>query len=167
MLDYFKQVCTQPVLKKSGPSIPDNYCPISKLSLISKIVENVIATQLLKILEGNNLFDHFQSGFRKNQSTEKALLRVINYILMSVDSGQITVLILLALSAAFVTVDHTFLLNRLRNWVGKGGTALNWFSSYLLMPLGHIICHFTPVSYHRKSPTVLKISNLDSLHCCH
>lgn len=60
-----------------------------------KTVERLVAKQPLEILEGNIMFDNFQTGFWKNQSTQTALLRVTNVILMSVDSGNLTILILL------------------------------------------------------------------------
>ena len=46
------------------------------------------------------------------------------------DDSKATVLVLLDLSAAFDTVDHNFLLERLKQ-CGISGTAQSWFKSYL------------------------------------
>ncbi len=51
---------------------------------------------------------------------------------MATDDGMCSVLMLLDLSAAFDKIDHSILLDRLRHWVGIYGTALEWFSPYLL-----------------------------------
>ena len=130
---YFKQAVVQPLLKKNNlnPSILSNYRPISKLPFISKILEKVVANQLVTVLNNHSIFDKFQSGYRQNHSTETALLRVSNDIMMSSDAGKCTALVLLDLSAAFDTVDHHILLGRLRNSVGISGSALDWFASYL------------------------------------
>jgi len=57
-----------------------------------------------------------QSAYRKNHSTETALLRVLNDILMTLDHRQHedVVLVMLDLSAAFDTLDHDILISRLR-----------------------------------------------------
>ncbi|XP_010787619.1 uncharacterized protein [Notothenia coriiceps] len=70
------------------------------------------------------------SGFRPHHSTETALIKVLNSLLTSADTGSLNILILLDLSAAFDTVSHTILLTRLRD-IGIEGTALRWLQSYL------------------------------------
>ena len=54
-----------------------------------------------------------------------------NDLLLTLDTGENAILVLLDLSAAFDTVDHPTLLARLHQWVGIRGSALQWFSSYL------------------------------------
>ncbi len=63
----------------------------------------------------------------KYHSTETALLKVLNDILLTGDAGDHAVLVLLDLSAAFDTVDHAILLARLEHCVGIKGSALKWF----------------------------------------
>ncbi len=54
-----------------------------------------------------------------------------NDLLLSSDRGCISLLVLLELSAAFNTIDHNILLNRLENFVGISGSELAWFKLYL------------------------------------
>nr|XP_061839065.1 uncharacterized protein LOC133621161 isoform X1 [Nerophis lumbriciformis]XP_061839075.1 uncharacterized protein LOC133621161 isoform X1 [Nerophis lumbriciformis] len=129
----FKHAVVRPLLKKPSldPSLLSNFRPISNLPYISKILEKVVYSQLLPFLEDNGITELFQSGFKALHSTESALLKVFNDILLSTDSGKYVVLVLLDLSAAFDTVDHATLITRLENCVGIKGAALNWFRSYL------------------------------------
>ena len=50
---------------------------------------------------------------------------------MATENGLVSILVLLGLSAAFDTIDHEILLQRLQQHVGIKGTALDWFKSYL------------------------------------
>ena len=77
-------------------------------------------------------FPSLQSGFRVGHSTETAVLRVLSDILQAVDRGDVAALVLLDLSAAFDTVDHDILLQRLQQSFGIEGTVLSWFRSYLV-----------------------------------
>lgn len=57
-------------------------------------------------------YEQLQSGFRPYHSTDAALLKITDYVLMAAHSGLLTILILLDLSAAFNTISHNILLNR-------------------------------------------------------
>jgi len=59
------------------------------------------------------------------------VLRVLSDILMALDSGDLAMLTLLDLSAAFDSVDHDTLLKRLQKSYGLGGVVVSWFTSYL------------------------------------
>ena len=63
--------------------------------------------------------------------TETALVRVHNDILKAVNDNKSVILLLLDLSGAFDTVDHTILESRLTNRFGIRDSTLNWFRSYL------------------------------------
>uniref|UniRef100_A0A669CZI7 Reverse transcriptase domain-containing protein n=1 Tax=Oreochromis niloticus TaxID=8128 RepID=A0A669CZI7_ORENI len=130
---FFKHAIVEPRLKKPNldPTLLQNLRPISKLPFMSKLLEKAVAVHLTAYLEKYNIHDRFQSGFRKLHSTETALLKVTNDIVMSADSGEYTVLVLLDLTSAFDTVNHTILINRLRDLVGMSGSVLDWFSSYI------------------------------------
>ena len=89
-----------------------------------------MASQLSAHLSTNNLYEQFQSGFRPRHSTETALLKITNDLLLAADSGLLSILILLDLSAAFDTISHSTLLHRLAS-IGITDTPLQWFHSYL------------------------------------
>lgn len=94
-------------------------------------MEKIVANQLISHLDQYSLLPKFQSGFRRGHSIQTAVVRIVNDILSSNDSGKVTALVLLDLSAAFDTVDHEILLSRLETDVGVKDTALSWFRSYL------------------------------------
>ena len=108
-----------------------SYRPISNLSVLSKLLERIVNKQLGCYLERNNLLPSLQSAYRENHSTETAVLKVINDILLSLDSGKLALLVLLDLSAAFDSVDHDTLLRRLHISYGIDGSVIEWFTSYL------------------------------------
>ena len=80
-----------------------------------KITEKVVLHQMLDYLSKNDLFPKSQSAYRESHSTETTLLKIINDILQALDSGNVSLLALLDLSAAFDTIDHNILLRRLKD----------------------------------------------------
>ena len=129
---HFKSALISPLLKKPTLNRDDmeNYRPVSNLSFLSKILEEVVAIRLNSHINSSHTSNDYQCAYRKFHSTETALLKMHNDILSSMDDSRVTALTLLHLSAAFDTIDHNLLLRRLGNWLGVSRKALDWFKSY-------------------------------------
>ena len=134
-----KNAIITPILKKSNldAHTAGNYRPISNLSYLSKLLERCVNKQLNDYLSANNLIPSVQSAYRKFHSTESAVLKVLSDIYAAADEKMVTLLGLLDLSAAFDTVDHQILFDRLLYEYGLDGLVLGWFKSYLT---GRSIC---------------------------
>ena len=108
-----------------------NFRPVSNLPFLSKVLEKIVLKQLQQHLYDNGLMDVHQSAYRKDHSTETAVLSVLDSLLTRSDERYISVLALLDLSAAFDTLDHSILLRRLEISFGLHGIVLHWFKSYV------------------------------------
>ena len=116
---------------------------MSNLPCVSKLLERVVAAQLVELLAEHNFLYRFQSAYRPGNSTETAVLRVLSDILCDADGGDLVLLVLLDLSAAFDTIDHSILLQRLHNEFGVIGSANQWFQSYLADRSQHVTVHLS------------------------
>jgi len=103
-----KQALVLPILKKNNLdlAVASSYRPTSNLPYVSKVIERVVARRFSSHLSHCSLLPARQSAYRPFHSTETAVLSVHNDVARSIDSGQVSLLVLLDLSAAFDTVDH-------------------------------------------------------------
>src|SRR5258708_14702513 len=131
--DSYKNSIVKPLYKKHSLPHEDlsSYRPISNLNFISKIIERIIHTRISNHLKTFPSLSPFQSAYRPFHSTETALLRIQNDLLLAMDNRKVSALILLDLSSAFDTIDHNILLSRLSSYFGISGLALKLLTPYL------------------------------------
>ena len=87
-----------------------SYRPISQLSIISKIIEKIVFTQLSDYLIRNKLLDPYQSAYTRHHSTETAIINVFDKVLQRLSKHRPHQFLLLDLSAAFDNINHEILI---------------------------------------------------------
>ena len=108
----------------------NNYRPITLLSIFGTIMEKIMHKRLYNFLEDNNILYKKQFGFRKNNSTMDALIKITEKIKESIDKGKYGCGIFIDLRKAFGTVNHDSLLLKMEHY-GVRGSSLQWFKSHL------------------------------------
>ena len=126
----FKKALIIPIHKSGPKDRVDNYRPISILPSMSKVLEKIMNTRLIKFLESNKLLSPSQFGFRSGLSTANAVHELTDHIFNSLDKKNKCLTIFLDLAKAFDTVSVPLLLQKLER-VGVRGLQHNLFSSYL------------------------------------
>ena len=129
----FKLGQITPILKKQGLAVddPSSYRPISKLNTFGKIIERLAQSQLSSHMCKSSNYGPLQSAYRAFHSTETAMIRVVNDLLVNVDSGSPSLLLSLDVSAAFDTLNHERLLQRAEDLFGFTDNTNLWLASYL------------------------------------
>ena len=119
-----------PLSKSGDPTDPSNRRPISSLSFFSKLFKHYLHGHLVNFLESNKIFHPLQFGFRKHNSTARALAYLQNVVTSSVDRKLIPIAVFLDIAKAFDSVEHKILTHKMEHY-GIRGSALELFASYL------------------------------------
>ena len=119
------------VFKGNGSrSDGNNHRPISVVLVLSEVLETHICDHLCDFLRSNGILHKVQSGFRKSFSTETALIRLIDELLLSLDKDNVTGLVMIEYKKVFNLIDHTLFLQKL--WAaGVDNDYVLLFESYL------------------------------------
>ena len=119
-----------PILKQGDREKSDNNRPISLLSILSKVCERMALNQFMPYLVSNKRLSINKSGNKKWHSTETSLIHATDALLGAIDQKKTTAFVLFDMSKAFDSINHSILLDKLRD-IGASPSALRWFSSHL------------------------------------
>ena len=137
-----------PLHKKLSILERKNYRPVAILSPLSKILEKFIYEKIYNYFSANNILHPNLQGYRKNRSTQTALLQMYDRWVQAAAGGQVSGAILLDLSAAFDLVPPDILLKKLKIY-GVETEFLAWIESYLTdrhqaVWIDHVMSNFLP-----------------------
>ena len=140
---------------------PSNYRPISVVSIIAKVLEKLVASQLSGYCEDNQLLSPYQGTYRSGRSSEQILLFAVDAIVNALDHHQVVCAAFLDLRKAFDSLDHVTLLERL-SAMGVRGIGLSWFIDYLSQRVQRVKFHdkVSPWSQGTSCPGSITVSYL-------
>ncbi len=105
-MKFLLSAYVRPLFKGGYPTVLDNYRPISKLSILSKVLESLVNDQLKEFLSSKNALSEFNPVLRKKHSTSTAIIKVLNDLMVSLDNKNHSAALFIDLSKAFDFVDH-------------------------------------------------------------
>ncbi len=110
------------IFKKGKRSTPANYRPVSLTSVICKVQEHIIFSNIMDHADLRKILVHFQHGFRKGHSCESQLINKVEELSKALNQKQQTDCLVLDFSKVFDTVAHQRVLHKLNYYGVKGST---------------------------------------------
>ena len=138
---------------------PEDWRPISQISLPGKILERIIHTQIYHYLEGNKILADNQHGFRRNSSTSTAIFDVLKELYGNWNDNKFSGCLFIDFSRAFDSIDHTILAEKLKLY-GFDNTSLKLMVNYMscrnqtTVVNGHVSTR-APVTYGTAQGSIL------------
>ena len=138
--NYLKESCfpdcwevslVVPVFKNVGEKFTaTNYHPVTLLSVVSKVFENLVNNRVVDHLEKCSLFSDFQYGFRSSRSTADLLTVLSDRIARAFNRSGASRAVALDISKAFDRVWHAGILHKLKSY-GISGQIFGLTSCFL------------------------------------
>ena len=123
-----KVACVTPAFKKTDRLKKENYRPISVLNAFSKVLERFLANQMIPYL--NNIFSVYLSAYRKHDSCQHVLLRMMEKWRKCLHENKVVGAVLMDLSKAFDSLPHDLHTAKLHAY-GFSNETLMLLVSYL------------------------------------
>lgn len=128
--EILKTSIVRPIYKSGSKSDLNNYRPIAILSVIEKVLEEIVVRRLNSFLTKHKIISNNQFGFQRGKNINQLLGYFSNCINRNLNINNQCLALFIDFSKAFDTLPHEKLLNTLEN-CGIRGICLNWFKSYL------------------------------------
>ena len=106
--------CISPIHKKG------DYRPVCSLHQFSKVFERIIYNRMVNFISKYNIFTESQFGYRKNKSTELALLEFTDFIYNGLSNKSNVGTVFMDLSKAFDVMNHDILKVKLEHYGFRG-----------------------------------------------
>ena len=118
-------------LHKVGDKLsPKQYRPVALLPVGARLLERIVADQVVSFLESEELLHSSNHGFRAKHGTDTAVAEAQGVIFDALERGDIVGMMTLDQSAAFDVIEHQILELKLKIY-GFDEHAVSWFAQYL------------------------------------
>ena len=128
--DAWTSANISPIFKKGDRHKAENYRPVSLTSVLSKLLEHIVCSNMLQHLTNNKVLTDLNHGFRSGFSCETQLAVTLDELTKNCDQGLQTDIAILDFSKAFDTVPHDKLVHKLEAY-GIRGNLLTWVRNFL------------------------------------
>jgi hypothetical protein len=126
--NHCKHAVVSAVYKKNDFLQKENYRPVSVLTALSKVIENIMCDQLMVYL--NDVMSREISAYRRMYSTNNVIIKCCEEWKYALDNNKVVGCVAMDLSKAFDSIPHNLLIAKL-NAYGLSFDACKFVSSYL------------------------------------
>ena len=116
------------IYKKGDKSSPSNYMPLSITCILCEIFEHIVASNVARHLDENQILYDLLHSFRSRRSCGTQLTVLIEELLKILHDGKQTDVILLDFSKAFDKVNYVKLILKLHRYEIRD-TTLSWIKA--------------------------------------